>query len=303
MSTRLSSVWLRCCVPSWKRRVGQIYWPSPHVQHTWSDIRGYNGWCLQFNQLVRRVRAEARHPRSQHKWMHTKLWVVQRVFRTQVDASLGQLPLWKAAMPAVARSHVCGLIGAWAALQGVSTCNHCAFRVSPSALATVGSSSRLAGTRKGESILRGGVGSLASRTAPKSLLGKVVREVDAELTSDEGRAARRSLMRGALMIGWARGRIWLGGFTTVKNAFVSWTNWARASSTLRVRALRVVRRWLCTDVPHGLKHASFWHIGKQKSILDGANLYHEVPRCSGRCPLAKSRPLAAQRTCTPSNAC
>ena len=32
------------------------------------------------------------------------------------------------------------------------------------------------------------------------------------------------------------------------------------------------------SVPQGLKHASFWHIGKQKSILDGANLYHELLR-------------------------
>jgi len=94
------------------------------------------------------------------------------------------------------------------------------------------------------SLAAGSAGDIVAMAPPIDFSGKVVREVDAELTSDEGRAARRSLMRGALMIGWARGRIWLGGLTTVKNAFVSWTNWARASSTLRVRALRVVRRWL-----------------------------------------------------------
>jgi len=49
---------------------------------------------------------------------------------------------------------------------------------------------------------------------------------------------------GALMIGWARGRKWLKALTIVKDAFVRWANWTRASSTLRVRALRVVRRWL-----------------------------------------------------------
>ena len=66
------------------------------------------------------------------------------------------------------------------------------------------------------SLTAGSAGDIVTMAPPIDFSSKVVREVDAELTSDEGRAARRSLMRGALMIGWARGRIWLGGFTTVK---------------------------------------------------------------------------------------
>ena len=161
-------------------------WPHamafPYVQHSWPRDRGPNGWFQQFKLLVARV-AEARSPGSQHKWTRTKLWVVHGVFRTCVDASLGQLPLWKGAMPAVARSHVCGLIGAWAALQGVSACNRPAFRVSPSALASVGNGRRLLGARgkKGEYTFQGGVGSLASAAAPQCLLGQVVRVVDAEV--------------------------------------------------------------------------------------------------------------------------
>jgi hypothetical protein len=75
-------------------------------------------------------------------------------------------------------------------------------------------------------LAAGSAGDIVTMAPPIDFSCKVAREMDAELTSAEGRAARRSLMRRAIMI----------------DAFVSWMNWAHASSMFR--DLRVVRHWL-----------------------------------------------------------
>ena len=177
-------------------------WPDPpafpHVQRAWPAERGTGGWFQQYTLLAKRLRQAARPVDLSHRWgwWTARAWVVRPVVRTVMDASLGQLSQWRRAWHAAARSYVCQLVGEFLGLQGVSARSREVFCVSLGSLAIVGKAARLPGARgkKAQYAFRGGVGGLASLSAPARLRGKVVCVVGAKLELDEN-ALEASLAR------------------------------------------------------------------------------------------------------------
>ena len=183
-----------------KPALQRTLWPStdvfPHVCCEWPAERGQNGWFQQFRELAQRLRRTARDPRC--SWWRVEKWLVQPVIRTHVEASVGRLlavaGAWQ--QPA-ARARVCQLIGEFVGAPSVSAGVAAAptmsggalppFWASVAALAGLGYGARLPGARSLRSVymFRGGVGSLASLTAPARLRGKVVTVIWAKRALDD----------------------------------------------------------------------------------------------------------------------